>query len=158
MNARSLAALASAAALLVLLSPRSAAASSLNSDPAFTPRVPVSAFGVPRGWLDGSRLHITSTVSVGTSGWGSRRTDALQVTTLSYAFKAPVWMSLSLGNTLGTNLVRGGQQPFFLEGFSLAYRPNSAFQFQVQYQDLRSPLQFGLNGPFSSGPWGAASR
>jgi hypothetical protein len=152
-----MAALASMAALLLLLSARSAAAGSLGSDPAFTPRVPVSAFGVPRGWLDGSRMHVTSTVSVGTTGWGSRRTDALQVTTLSYAFKAPVWMSLSLGNSLGTNLARGGR-PFFLEGFSLAYRPNSAFQFQVQYQDLRSPLQFGLNGPFSSGPWGAPSR
>ncbi len=143
-----------AAALLALLALSFAsvpahAATGFGTSPAFVPRVPVSAFGLAR-WFDPSRMHLSSTVSVG-SGWGSG-TNALQVTTLSYDFKAPVALSVSLGNSWGSNLQRGQQSSFFLEGFNLAYQPSKSVMFQIQYQDLRSPLQLGY-GPMGLRPF-----
>ena len=41
----------------------------------FAPRVPVSEFAQPASWLDPSRLHISTTVSVGT-GFGGGIEDA----------------------------------------------------------------------------------
>ena len=67
------------------------------------------------------------------------------MTTLSYGFRAPVAMSVSVGNSWGSSLSRG-QSSFFLEGFSVAYQPSHSILFQVQYQDLRSPLQYGMGG------------
>ena len=154
MNSRRYAVPALVAALLVVLLvvPATAGAAGM---PLFSPRVPVSAFGLPG--FDPSRLHVSSMVSVGSSGWGSGGTNALQVTTLSYSFKAPVAMSVSLGNAWGANTPRGGQS-FYLQGFSVAYQPSRNMLFQVQYQDLRSPLQYGANGfgaPFGApGRWG----
>jgi hypothetical protein len=147
MNARRIAPALSVALLLIASAPLASAAA-LGGAPLFVPRVPVSAFGLPGGF-DPSRLHVSSMISVGSGGWGSTGTSALQVTTLSYSFKAPVAMSVSLGNAWGANLARGGQS-FFLEGFSLAYQPSRSMQFQIQYRDLRSPLQssaYGWRGP-----------
>ncbi len=129
----------------------------IGGAPLFSPRVPVSAFGLARDWIDPSRLHVSSMVSVGSSGWGSRGTSALQVTTLSYSFKVPVAMSVSLGNAWGANTPRNGQS-FYLQGFSLAYQPSRSMQFQIQYQDLRSPLQYQYPGYYPGfgvpGRWG----
>ncbi len=136
-------------AALVLLPSRAGA---FGTGPLFSPRVPVSAFGIPH-WFDPSRLHVSTTVSMGTSGWGAPGMNAMQVTTLSYAFRAPVAMSVSVGNAWGTRAAPGSQS-FFLEGFRLAYQPSRTFQIQIQYQDLRSPLQlqeYGFRGP---GRWG----
>jgi hypothetical protein len=143
---------ASLTALLVCLLADVSAAGAIGGMPLYTPRVPVSAFGLARGF-DPSRLHISSMVSVGTSPWGARGTSALQVTTLSYEFKAPVAMSVSLGNAWGANTPRSGQAPY-LQGFSLAYQPNPSMQFQIQYQDLRSPLQYQSRGFGYPGRWG----
>jgi len=145
--------LALIAFLLSVLPTGPAAAGAIGGSPLYIPRVPVSAFGLARDWFDPSRLHISSTVSVGTSGWGSSGTSGLQVTTLSYSFKAPVAMSVSLGNAWGANTARAGQ-PFYLQGFSLAYQPSRTMQFQIQYQDLRSPLQYGPYGFGAPGRWG----
>ncbi len=93
-------------ALLAALLSGPAAAGAIGGSPLFSPRVPVSAFGLARNWFDPSRLHVSSMVSVGSSSWGSRGTSALQVTTLSYSFKAPVAMSVSLGNAWGANTAR----------------------------------------------------
>lgn len=120
------------------------AATGFGAAPSFVPRVPVSAFGLAR-WFDPSRMHVSSMVSVG-SGWSGSGTNALQVTTLSYQFKAPLAMSVSLGNSWGSNLARGQQSSFFLEGFNVAYQPSKSVLFQIQYQDLRSPLQLGYGG------------
>jgi hypothetical protein len=65
----------------------------------FTPRVPVSEFARPASWLDPSRLHISTTVSVGT-GWGGG-TDGMQVTSLSYQVASPLAVQVSLGNAFG---------------------------------------------------------
>ncbi|TFG89366.1 MAG: hypothetical protein E4H17_00815 [Gemmatimonadales bacterium] len=140
-------------ALLAALLSGPAAAGAIGGSPLFSPRVPVSAFGLARNWFDPSRLHVSSMVSVGSSSWGSRGTSALQVTTLSYSFKAPVAMSVSLGNAWGANTARSGQS-LYLQGFSLAFRPSHATQFQIQYQDLRSPLQYQQPGFGAPGRWG----
>ncbi|MEK7329600.1 MAG: hypothetical protein AAB113_02225 [Candidatus Eisenbacteria bacterium] len=106
---------------------------------AFSPRVPVSAFARPAAWFDPARLRVSTTVSVGT-GWGGR-TDALQVTSLSYQFAAPLAVRLSVGNAFGASAAERGRG-MFLEGFQLAYRPHPSLQFNIDYRDLRSPLQY----------------
>jgi len=145
MNPLRIAVLASVIALLAGCLSGPADAGAIGGSPLFSPRVPVSAFGLARDWFDPSRLQVSSMVSVGSSGRGSGGTSALQVTTLSYSFKAPVAMSVSLGNAWGTGTARSGQS-FYLQGFSLAYQPSHSVQFQIQYQDLRSPLQFRQPG------------
>jgi hypothetical protein len=153
MNPRRIAMLASVIALLAVLLSGHAAAGAIGGSPLFSPRVPVSAFGLARDWFDPSRLHVSSMVSVGSSSWGSRGTNALQVTTLSYSFKAPVAMSVSLGNAWGSSTPRNGQS-FYLQGFNLAYQPSRTMQFQIQYQDLRSPLMRHSSGFGVPGRWG----
>ena len=105
----------------------------------YTPRVPVSALARPMVGFDPSRLHFSTTVSVGT-GFGGR-SEGLQISRLSYNFGAPLSMSVSLGNAFGSSTARGGNA-FFLEGLEVAWRPTASTVFQVRYQDLRSPLQY----------------
>jgi hypothetical protein len=117
----------------------------------FAPRVPVSPLAL--SWFDASRLDVSSTLSVGSgSGFG---TNALQVTRLSYSFDAPVWLSLSLGNSFGPAAGRSSGQ-FFLEGLEAAFRPTPNMLFQIQYRDFRSPLQMAPLGasPFLQDGWG----
>jgi len=116
----------------------------------FTPRVPISGLARAASWFDPARLHLTSTVSVG-SGWGAGTTSALQVTTLNYQFGRPLSMSVSVGNTFGTAGFSGAKSgnPFFLEGFDLNWRPTANSLFRVEMHDVRSPLQI-------SDPWGSA--
>lgn len=122
----------------------------------FSPLVPVSAFARPAGWLDMSRMRVSTSVSVGT-GFGGR-TEALQVSTLSYQLAAPLAVRLSIGNTFGTGSFRSGNG-MFLEGFAVAYRPHPSFQINVDYRDVRSLLQLSQSSqyPFSSG-YGAFGR
>jgi len=144
----------SAIVLAVLSAPTARAG--LLTDPGaagFSPRVPLSAFTRPASWFDPSRLHLMSTVSVGSGFSGG--TQALQVTRLSYQFKAPVTMGVSLGNTFGFDRARSGS-PFFLEGLDLTWRPNAHSIFRVEMHDVRSPLQYGwgrYDRLSSSDPW-----
>ena len=130
-----------------MLLSRSASADALMGGPSigFTPRVPVSALARPAAWFDPSRLHISSSLSFG-SGFG-RGSEALQVTSLSYRFQAPLWMNVSLGNAFGPSAPRSGGS-FFLEGLDAGYRPFSNLEIQIHYRDLRSPLQLS-NDPFN---------
>jgi hypothetical protein len=105
----------------------------------FHPIVPVSAFARPASWFDASRLRFTTTVSVGT-GWGGR-TDALQVTSLSYQVSNPLAVRVSVGNTFGSS-IPGQTNSMFLEGLQVAYRPHPMFQLNIDYRDIRSPLQY----------------
>lgn len=100
------------------------------------PRVPVSLLARPLSWFDPSRLQVGSTVAVG-SGFGGG-TQGLQVTSLTYRFQAPLVMSVKVGNAFGPG-TRNGQ--FFLEGLDLRWKPSANTFFQVQFQDVRSPLQ-----------------
>jgi len=120
----------------------------------FTPLVPISGFARAASWFDPSRLHLSSTVSVGST---SGMTSALQVTRLSYQFGAPLSMSVSIGNSFGPNAVSGGTNPFFLEGFDLTWRPSTNALFRIEMRDVRSPLQldpmgrgYGYGDPFRS--------
>lgn len=107
--------------------------------PGLASRPPVSALALPMAWFDPSRLQISTSVSVGTSPFG-RGTDALQTLSLSYRFGTPLWMNVSIGNRWGMGAARNGES-FFLEGLDVAYRPHPNLQFQIHYQDVRSPLQ-----------------
>lgn len=127
--------------------PHPASAGFLDSGPTYTPRVPISALARPLGWLDPSKLHFSSMTTVGSGG--SNGFDALQVTSLHYSFAAPLAMSVSLGNAWGP-AAADGRSSFFLEGLNLQYRPSPSLQLQIQYRDVRSPLQL-QHGP---GPWG----
>lgn len=107
----------------------------------FTPRVPISALARPAAWFDPARLHMSSTIAVG-SGWGT--TSALQSTSFMYQFRAPVTMAVTLGNELGT--ASGGRGlSFFLQGLDLSWRPSANSMVRFQFQDLRSPLQYGYS-------------
>lgn len=117
------------------------------SDPAaagFEPRVPVSLFARPSMGLDLSRLHFTSTTTVG-SGWGGGGTQALQTTSLTYQFKMPATLSVSLGNAFGSASANGSG--FFLQGLDFTYQPTRNSMFRVQVNNVRSPLQYGMLGP-----------
>ncbi len=106
----------------------------------FAPRVPVSLFARPSMGLDLSRLHFTSTTTVG-SGWGGGGTQALQTTSLSYQFKAPATLRVSLGNAFGASSANGSS--FFLQGLDFSYQPTANSMFRVQFNNVRSPLQYG---------------
>lgn len=146
------------AALLSLLIVPQAFAQGLDAPglAGFTPRVPVSAFARPAGWFDPSRLHVSTTVSVGSGFSGA--TDALQVTTLHYSFGAPLAMQVSLGNQWGSS--GSGNPNFFLEGLALDYRPSPTTSIRIQYRNVRSPLQYGYGNGYgygyapSRGLWG----
>jgi hypothetical protein len=145
---------AAAAALMALALAGSVAADPLapaaggyarSAGSSFAPLVPVSAFARPAGWFDRSRLQVSTSVSVGT-GWGGR-TDALQVTSLSYQLASPLAVRLSVGNSFGNPATGRGM---FLEGFAVAYRPHPSFQINVDYRDIRSPLQYQDRAGFGS--------
>lgn len=105
----------------------------------FSPRVPVSALARPAAWFDASRLHMSSTIAMG-SGWGT--TSALQTTSFSYQFRAPLAMSVSVGNQLGTG-APGQSASFFLQGVDLSWQPTGNSLVRFQYTDMRSPLSWG---------------
>ena len=113
----------------------------------FTPLVPISGLARAASWFDPSRLHLSSTVSVGSS---SGMTSALQVTRLSYQFGRPLSMSVSIGNSFGPNAV-SGTNPFFLEGFNLDWRPSPNALFRVEMRNIRSPLQLDPLGGYGYG-------
>lgn len=104
----------------------------------YSPSVPVSALARPAAWLDPSRLHFSTSLSVG-SALGT--TQGLQITSLHYDFSIPLSMSVSMGNSWGPGSAGGNGKPF-LEGLNLSYRPLRSLQVNIQYQDIRSPLQF----------------
>ena len=139
--ALSTAALALAAG--VSLAASAASAGSLYDPGAagFQPRVPISTLASAASWFDRSRLHMSSTFSVG-SGFGSG-TSALQTTRFSYEFKAPISMSVSVGNAFGPGSASRNAS-FFLQGVDLAYRPSANSVLQFQFRDVRSPMQYGL--------------
>jgi hypothetical protein len=133
---------------LLLAAPR-AHANGFQDPGGFVPRVPISAFAHPAAWFDPSRLHFNSTVAFGTGVGG--RSSALQTLGFSYQFRAPVTLNVSVGNTFGTE--RSGQNPFFLEGLDVTWRPSRNATFRVEMRDVRSPLQYG----YGVGPYGRPS-
>ena len=136
------------ALLALLISASSSSAQNLASGAGYQPLVLVSAFARPAGWLDPSRMHFSTSVSVGSGFSGT--TSALQVTRFAYQFARPAWLEVSLGNALGNG--RAGGNGMFLEGFKLGFRPNASTFFQIQYVDLRSPLQYSRD-PFGQPGW-----
>ena len=125
--------LASAASAGIFQSPGSAG---------FSPRVPISSLGLGLGGFDRTRLHVSSSFIVGSGLSSGGTTNALNVTSLSYQFKMPLSMSVSVGNAFGPGAASGNKS-FFLEGFNMRYQPSRNSVFQIQYRNVRSPLQYG---------------
>jgi hypothetical protein len=144
--------IACALACAALLAPLAASASTF---PGFgpelaQPRVPVSLLARPFSWFDPSRLQIGSTVSVGSGFSGG--TAGLQVTSFTYRFQSPLVMSVRVGNAFGAGARDGSP---FLEGLDMRWKPSASTFLQVQFRDVRSPLQYSRD-PFGFGgsPWG----
>lgn len=116
------------------------------SDGGFHAPVPVSSLARVSSWIDPQRLHVSTSVSVGSAFGGAGGTDALQVTSLSYRFRAPVSLSVSVGNAWGANAAASGRNPFFLEGLRMAWQPGPNTAFSFEYRQVRSPLQYGGYG------------
>ena len=130
-----------AAALIAVLGVFAAAptrAADFSGAPAYQPQIPISALARPAAWLDPSQLHVTQSFSFG-SGFGG--SSALSVTSLSYQFRAPLWMNVSMGNMWGGSSSLRSNSPF-LEGLDIGYRPFSSMLLRIQYRDIRSPLQY----------------
>ena len=131
------------AVALASLSAVPARAADWGGDPStglYQPMVPISALARPAAWLDPSRFHVTSSFSVG-SGFGG--TSALQVTSLSYQFRLPMWLNVSMGNAWGSNFSSSsGNGTPFLEGLDFGFRPMPSMSVRLQYRDFRSPLQY----------------
>jgi hypothetical protein len=125
-----------------------AAAQGFGGSEGYQPLVPVSKFARPAGWLDPSRLNISTMVSVGTGFSGN--SSALQVTSFSYQFTRPAWLQVGLGNSFGKDNARGNGM--FLESLSFGFRPSANSVFQIQFRDIRSPLQYS-NEPFGLNRW-----
>src|SRR5437762_718288 len=88
---------------LAVASAPAAGASALGEQAGLTnPSVPVSALALPDLSFDPSRLHVTMSFAMGT-GFGTG-TSGLQTTSLSYQFRQPLWLQVSLGNQLGSGL------------------------------------------------------
>ena len=125
------------------------------TDPAaagFQPRVPISLLAKPMQWFDTSRLHFSNTMTVGGGSWG---TSALNVTSLTYQFQAPVTMQLRMGTQFGPQGAGGNGTSMFLEGLDMTWRPGGNSLLRVQWRDVRSPLQYG-SGQYGFGhtdPW-----
>jgi hypothetical protein len=114
------------------------------------PRVPVSLLARPFSWFEPSRLQIGSTVSVGTGFSGGA--EGLQVTSFTYRFHKPLIMSVRLGNAFGAGARNGSP---FLEGLDLQWKPSATTFFQVQFRDVRSPLQLARDPyGFGGSAWG----
>jgi hypothetical protein len=136
--------LALAALLAACLAAAASAATPYDAS-GYTPRVPVSALGLPT-MIDPTQLHFSTSVSFG-SGFGG--TNGLQVTSMSYQFKMPLAMRVSVGNTWGPAAM--GNNKMFLEGLDLTYSPFRSMQLNIQYRDIRSPLQldgYGYGYPY----------
>lgn len=122
-------------------------------DPAaagFTPRVPVSLLGSMSSRFDPTRLHMSSTLSFGTGfGGGS---SGLQTTSFSYQFRSPLSVNVSVGNAFGANTASGSS--FFLQGLDVTYHPTANSVFRIEYQNVRSPLQYGYGRGYGYGPFG----
>ena len=108
----------------------------------FSPRVPISSLGLGLGGFDKTRLHISSSFMVGSGISSGGSTSALNVTSLSYQFKMPLSMSVSVGNAFGPGATSGNSS-FFLEGLNVRYQPSKNSVFQIQYRNMKSPLQYG---------------
>lgn len=111
----------------------------------FQPRVPVSLLGSLGGLtsrFDPSRFHMSTTVTMGTGiGLGS---SGLSVMSFSYQFRSPLAMSVRVGNAFGSGT--SANSSMFLEGVDLSYKPTANSVLQVQFQNVRSPLQYGYGG------------
>ena len=99
--------------------------------------------------FDPSQFHMSATVSMG-SGYGAGA-SALQTTSFSYQFRAPLAVSVQVGNAFGAGAASGSS--FFLQGLDVSYKPTANSMFRVQFQNVRSPLQYGYGSP-ERGFWG----
>jgi hypothetical protein len=124
---------------------------SMGGGSGYSPAVPVSALARPAAWFDPGRLSISTSVAVG-SGFSGGTTQGLQTTSLTYRFDKPVWMRVSVGNSWGSPASADGKM--FLEGLDFGFRPTPSMYFNIQYRDLRSPLQYSQPHMFGYGDRG----
>ena len=125
--------------------------STTSSTSSFSPAVPISKLANPSSFLDPTRFHMSTEISFGT-GLGADGVNGLQVMRFGYQFKAPLAMQVSVGNAFGPNTLSGSNNHLFLEGLNVAYRPFQSMSINVQYRNIRSPLQYGY-GPYGYDPY-----
>jgi hypothetical protein len=91
--------------------------------------------------LDLSKLDISHQLvfSYGSNSAGRSDMGGLWRTRLSYPLSGPLTLDLSIGSSLSRSAVRGLEaNNLFLETFSLRYRPNDNFLFQLMYREFPS--------------------
>ncbi len=91
--------------------------------------------------LDVSKLEISHqlVMSYSSDSAGLSNMGGLWRTRLSYPLSGPLTLDMSIGASLNRSAVRGLEaNSFFLEAFSLRYRPNDNFSFQLMYREFPS--------------------
>ncbi len=103
---------------------------------------------LPSGLFDPSRFSISNTMRFGYSSGGPVGGSAgLFTSSLGYKLKPNMALQVDVGAHLNPAYgLEGTQKGVFLQGAAFSWKPTSNSLFRVEYQDLRSPLQYGYGG------------
>lgn len=114
-----------------------------------SPQGPSRSFGIlPSGLFDPSKLSISNTLRFGASSGGPMNgTAGLFTSSLGYRLKPNMALSVDVGAHINPAYgYEGMSKGVFLQGAAFSWKPSANSLFRVEYQDLRSPLQYGYSG------------
>jgi hypothetical protein len=147
------------AALVVVLAagPAGAQTSMQRSEPVVSSWLTGSPAGsnksfnlIPSGLFDPSRFSISNTMRFGyaSGGYGYGGGSAgLFTSSLGYKLKPNMALQVDVGAHMNPAYgVEGMSKGIFLQGAAFSWKPSANSLFRVEYQDMRSPLQYGYSG------------
>ena len=114
-----------------------------------SPAGPNRSYGIlPTGLFDPSRLTISNTLRFGASSGGPMTgTAGLFTSSLGYRLKPNMALNVDVGAHINPAYgYEGTTKGIFLQGAAFSWKPSANSLFRVEYQDLRSPLQYGYYG------------
>ena len=105
---------------------------------------------IPSGLFDPSRFSISNTMRFGASSGGygyNGGTAGLFTSSLGYKLKPNMALSVDVGAHMNPSYASEGMSKgIFLQGAAFSWKPSANSLFRVEYQDVRSPLQYGYSG------------
>ena len=113
---------------------------------------------LPSGLFDPSRFSISNTLRFGYAGGsgGYGGSAGLFTSSLGYKLKPNMALQVDVGAHMNSAMygVDGMSKGIFLQGAAFSWKPSANSLFRVEYQDVRSPLQYGYSG-FGYSPYSA---
>ena len=110
---------------------------------------PNRSYGLlPSSLFDPTRFSISNTMRFGyTSGGPVGGSAGLFTSSLGYRLKPNMALQVDVGAHMNPVYgVEGMSKGIFLQGAAFSWKPSANSMFRVEYQDLRSPLQYGYSG------------